>query len=361
MSDAQSAIKSALQTLQQAPESDLLATRNEILIVFDALLRKFQLPTDLLTAPPTSLPTGPPFGSHINPPSRSHISPPSTSQINPSSRFHANPPTGSYTGCPTSPPTGPYTGPHTGPSTSLCGHFLDSLVRYSERVGKLKENNIAECIGQSFTAHADIRLQHITAIEPSTTTDTSIIRGLFAYRSLGLEFEDFLAEQKLPSRIEELVRESKNSQSEGHDGNANPLRKFHGNISKFVKHKNWGKDNRANRAIQFAIRILAVESMFQSPGISKLLIFTATKLRRFPLYYLHDAIELLRSKYPQLSEQANSSQHYVTNGQLYYNYIKKQSESSQLRPYVQLPSNRITKSRSTKSTKPKERTIGRSK
>jgi hypothetical protein len=194
--------------------------------------------------------------------------------------------------------------------TDHCVKALDSLSAQKEKIKKITQDKVVAALSQISSQQADIRFQHIYAEQPGDKSFNSRVRAIFAYRSLGFEFDEYILQHDGISRVDELAKDYTKAEN-----------KSSGRMTEFLRDK--GLDDRPSRnAVGFAIKLLVLEKVFGSCGISWLVSFIFSQIRNLPYISLADVSHLLSesgAEYSALGDLAKSSSTLVLKGQERYN------------------------------------------
>ncbi|OJD09971.1 hypothetical protein AJ78_08824 [Emergomyces pasteurianus Ep9510] len=128
---------------------------------------------------------------------------------------------------------------------------LDKLLEKKEKIKELLEMRASQRVNL-LKSLSDIRFHHIIAVEPRQKTDESIIRALFAYRSVCDELKT-----RNTSRVRELLENSIIAE-----------KKNNGLISKYLQDK--GLSNNFTGAIKTSIKFRVTKEWFDGAGVSLL-------------------------------------------------------------------------------------------
>ncbi|EFW18634.1 hypothetical protein CPSG_05320 [Coccidioides posadasii str. Silveira] len=194
------------------------------------------------------------------------------------------------------------------PSDECCG-ILDKLLAKVGTIEKLKKQGVVESIGPIRPSPQDIRFWHVSTVQRSVKDSTSLLHALFAYRSLAFEFEQYLKNNGLQSRVEELANNLKLSEN-----------RTNGHMNNFLR-QNGMEDRTYRNAISLGIKILVLETIFGSSGISLLVAFVFGKFSNLNYKLLENIISFLRdenSAYSALGVLAKSLSEFVDDGQKHY-------------------------------------------
>ncbi|OJD26415.1 hypothetical protein ACJ73_02206 [Blastomyces percursus] len=187
---------------------------------------------------------------------------------------------------------------------------LDKLLEKKEKIKGLLEMRASKRVNLS-NSLPDIRFHHIAAVEPRQKTDESIIRALFAHRSVCDEFEEYELKTRCTSRVRELSVNLINAE-----------KKNNGLITKYLQDK--GLSNNLTGAIKTSIKIRVAEEWFGGAGVSLLFMNIYTIFRELRYSDLRDVITLLSSPdgmYSSVADLGRSCSNYVEEGQSYYDDI----------------------------------------
>lgn len=192
--------------------------------------------------------------------------------------------------------------------TDPCTEILDTL---SAGIGgiKGKQSEVADIISKIKPEQTDIRFQHAFAEQPGTKSFIPRVQAIFAYRSLGFEFDAYVESQHGASRVTELSTDLTKAE-----------RKSSGRISEFLKRRE-RDDEPSRKAVRFAIKLLVLERVFGNCGISWLVTFIISKIRNVPYTSLTELSRLLSeegSVYLKLGTLATSFSRLIQEGQKQY-------------------------------------------
>ena len=207
-------------------------------------------------------------------------------------------------------------------STDRCIEALDTLSAMTKEI-KEKKAEVAGIIGEISSSQADVRLQHVYAEQPGGKGFDCRVRAIFAYRSLGFEFDEYTIRRHGASRVTELASDFRKAED-----------RSSGHISEFLKEKGLESSWSSQKAVRFAIKILVLERAFGDCGISWLVSFIFSKIRNLPYLSLADISHLLLQRdggYSTLGELATSFSNLIRTSQQEYD-----GESSQTFEVVML-------------------------
>jgi hypothetical protein len=189
--------------------------------------------------------------------------------------------------------------------TDPCTEILDTLSACIDDING-KQSEVADIISKIKPEQADIRFQHAFAEQPGTKSFIPRVQAIFAYRSLGFEFDGYLESHYGVSRVTELSADLTKAE-----------RKSSGRINEFLRRK--GQDDEPSRkAVRFAIKLLVLERIF---GISWLVTFIISKIRNVPFSSLTVLSHLLSEHggvYSKLGTLATSFSCLIQEGQKQY-------------------------------------------
>ncbi|KAI9035638.1 uncharacterized protein KD926_003178 [Aspergillus affinis] len=194
-------------------------------------------------------------------------------------------------------------------SSDRCIEILDSLSAKTDEI-KEKQADVARVIGEVSSRQADVRLQHIYAEQPGGKGFECRARAIFAYRSLGFEFEEYTIRQRGTSRVTELASDIRKADD-----------RSSGHVQEFLREKGLENDGPSKKAVCFAIKILVLEKTFGNCGISWLVSFIFSKIRNLPYLSLPDICHLLSQRdgdYSNLGELASSFSNLIRASQQQY-------------------------------------------
>ncbi|OJD24133.1 hypothetical protein ACJ73_04514 [Blastomyces percursus] len=187
---------------------------------------------------------------------------------------------------------------------------LTTVINLRKRLmlSDLQKNGVADTIDLERSGQADTRLQHIYAVQPGAKDPKSSVRALFAYRSLGFEFDRYFRRRCGTSRVAELAKDIRKAEKKG------------GCIRDFLKDRGLDEES-SYKAVRFAIKILVLEELFGNPGVSILVSFVYSKIRDLPYLSLRDISHLLSTEggdFSELAGLARSCSDFVNDGQKQY-------------------------------------------
>ncbi|KAM5476762.1 hypothetical protein MauCBS54593_000032 [Microsporum audouinii] len=190
-----------------------------------------------------------------------------------------------------------------------CVDFLDTLEKSMEQVEKLTSVDINSYASVS-SSHVDIRLQHINAIQSPAKDKRSLIRALFALRSLGHEYDDYFQGRYGISRVKQIAQDPRKADN-----------KNEAQIQQFLEQRGYNTGPPERNGLGLAIRLLVFEEICKTPGISLLVIHATRKLRYIKYTQLPDIASLLGkySTYEKTGTAAETFGGRVTDGQKTYN------------------------------------------
>lgn len=194
-------------------------------------------------------------------------------------------------------------------STDECIETLDSLLAKADEIKK-KQADVASVIGEISSSEADIRLQHIYPVQPGGKGFKCRVRAIFAYRSLGFEFDEYTESQYGKSRVTELAADFRKADE-----------RSSGHIQEFLREKGLANDGPNQKAVGFAIKMLVLEKSSGNCGISWLVSFISSKIRNLSYQCLADICHLLSQRdgdYSTLGELASSFSNLIRTGQRQY-------------------------------------------
>lgn len=192
--------------------------------------------------------------------------------------------------------------------TDPCTEILDTLSAGIDGI-KGKQSEVADIISKIKPEQTDIRFQHAFAEQPGTKSFIPRVQAIFAYRSLGFEFDAYVESQHGASRVTELSTDLTKAE-----------RKSSGRISEFLKRRE-RDDEPSRKAVRFAIKLLVLERVFGNCGISWLVTFIISKIRNVPYTSLTELSRLLSeegSVYLELGTLAISFSRLIQEGQKQY-------------------------------------------
>ncbi|OJD20237.1 hypothetical protein ACJ73_08429 [Blastomyces percursus] len=173
-----------------------------------------------------------------------------------------------------------------------CVDTLDTVLKQTEKIKALRKTGVVNTIDLKNSGQADIRLQHIYAVQPGVTGPKPSVRALFAYRSFGFEFEDYLRSRcGISSRVAEVAEDIRKAE------------KKDGYIKDFLKDRG-PVEELSYRAVRFAVKIRVLEMLFGDPGVSILVSFVYSKIEG--------------GEYSGLAGLARSYSDFVNEGQKQY-------------------------------------------
>ncbi|KAL4960561.1 uncharacterized protein BDV14DRAFT_182258 [Aspergillus stella-maris] len=196
--------------------------------------------------------------------------------------------------------------------TDRCIEALDALSAKTEEI-EGKQADVASVIGEISSRQADVRLQHIYAEQPGGKGFGCRVQAIFAYRSLGFEFDEYTISQHGASRVTELASDFRKADD-----------RSSGLIHEFLKEKGLENDSPGQKAVRFAIKVLVLERTFGECGISWLVSFIFSKIRNLPYLELANLCDLLSQRdgdYSTLGELANSFSNLIRTGQQQYDAL----------------------------------------
>lgn len=185
--------------------------------------------------------------------------------------------------------------------TDPCTEMLDTLSAGIDDING-KKFEVADIISKIKPEQADIRFQHAFAEQPGTKSFIPRVQAIFAYRSLGFEFDRYLESQYGVSRVAELSTDLTKTE-----------RKSSGRINEFLKRR--GRDDEPSR------KTVVLERVFGNCGISWLVTFIISKIRNVPYSSLAVLSHLLSQHggvYSKLGTLAASFSSLIQEGQKQY-------------------------------------------